>query len=305
MKQFLEEFKKKYSYNEVMNYLEDIKNLKILIIGETIIDEYQYGVTLGKSGKDPIVAFQENELETYPGGVLAIYNHLKDFVTADYYTSKEAIIKRRFLQDKQKLFETYSVGDNRMYKELNNNISDYDIVIAADFGHGFIERELRNKIQEQSNYLVLNAQYNAGNIGLNTIRKYKKMNYVSITDHELRLALSNQFDTVEDILNEYFKDKNIILSITLGRSGSFVYHMGNLIKIPALIDRKDVKDTTGAGDAYLSISTPLAYKKAPIDIIGFFGNVAGAIACSYPGNKESVNRDKIEKYIRNIYEIPS
>ncbi len=47
---FLMDFSKKYTSKQVISYLEQLKDLKILIIGEAIIDEYQYGHAIGKAG---------------------------------------------------------------------------------------------------------------------------------------------------------------------------------------------------------------------------------------------------------------
>lgn len=281
---------------EVFNYLEELKDLSVLVIGETIVDEYQYGYTLGKAGKFPIVAFQNERLETYQGGVLAIYNHLKDFCNVDYWTPDWTIIKKRYVQNGQKLFETYRKGEgsyfSKYYRHREINIKDYDLVIIADFGHGFITRELRDKIQDEAKYLALNTQFNAGNMGMNTINKYSKADYVCIDENELRLATSNQYDDIEDIVINRF-NKSQIVSITLSKRGTMIYKDGNIMCIDALVDNP--VDTVGAGDAYLAITSPLAYLGAPIEDIGHIGNVVGAIACGYPGNKEHITTEKLKK----------
>lgn len=286
---------KKYK-SELLEILDKVKNLNILVVGETIIDEYQFGYTLGKAGKFPIVAFQEKELETYPGGILAICNHLKDFVKVDYFTSEKAIIKKRFIQDNQKLFETYSTCDNRMYKQPNYKISDYDIVIISDFGHGFLDKNKRDLLEKNANFLALNAQINAGNMGMNTINKYSHADYICIDENELRLATSNQYGNIEEIIRNRFT--NEIVSITESKSGCIVYKNGELVRIPALA--KSIVDTVGAGDAFLSITSPLAYLNSTIEIIGLAGNIAGAIACTYMGNKGHLTKDLFYKYIEEL-----
>ena len=55
------------------------KNLKVLIIGETIIDEYVYCEALGKSGKEPHLVLNEETKKNYLGGAAAIANHLSTF----------------------------------------------------------------------------------------------------------------------------------------------------------------------------------------------------------------------------------
>ena len=51
-----------------------------MIIGETIIDEYNFCEVLGKSGKEPYLAIKPKKIETYLGGAAAIANHISDFV---------------------------------------------------------------------------------------------------------------------------------------------------------------------------------------------------------------------------------
>ena len=51
-----------------------------MIIGETIIDEYNFCEVLGKSGKEPYLAIKPKKIETYLGGAAAIANHVSDFV---------------------------------------------------------------------------------------------------------------------------------------------------------------------------------------------------------------------------------
>ena len=51
----------------------------ILLVGETIIDEYVPCNALGKAGKDSIMTLQKLKAEKYLGGTLAIANHLAEF----------------------------------------------------------------------------------------------------------------------------------------------------------------------------------------------------------------------------------
>ena len=251
-----------YSYDDIIGYLEDIKDLRILTIGESIIDEYQYGYTLGKAGKFPIVAFKNEKLESYDGGIIAICNHLKDFCDIECMTGDNIIIKKRYVQNEQKLFETYR-NENRFNKDIKLlNIGDYDLVIVADFGHGFIDKKLRDVITEKANYIALNVQMNAGNMGLNSINKYEKADYICVSEHEFRLAMSNQFDNLEDIIRDEIEE-DIVISITKGKDGSLIYSNGKIVKIPAF--EKHTHDSVGAGDTFLAITSPLVYNHTPLE----------------------------------------
>ena len=56
-----------------------MNNLKSLVFGEAIIDQYIMCEALGRSGKDPILMFDEIESKNFAGGSIAIANNLSDF----------------------------------------------------------------------------------------------------------------------------------------------------------------------------------------------------------------------------------
>src|SRR5438552_8218723 len=78
-KSFLEQFRAKHTPEEVIGYLQAIRKLKVLIVCENIIDEYQFCSVMGKSGKEPVLAALHLRSEQYAGGVLAIANHVSNF----------------------------------------------------------------------------------------------------------------------------------------------------------------------------------------------------------------------------------
>src|SRR2546422_9631718 len=78
-KSYLEQFRARHTQEEIVGCLQAIRKLKVLIIGEAIIDEYQFCSVMGKSGKEPVLAALHNRTEQYAGGVLAIANHVSNF----------------------------------------------------------------------------------------------------------------------------------------------------------------------------------------------------------------------------------
>src|SRR5207244_5510013 len=74
--EYLAGFRRKYSAETVTGVLKQADRLHALVIGEAIIDEYQYCETLGKSGKEPILAAQFIRSEKFVGGSLAVANHV-------------------------------------------------------------------------------------------------------------------------------------------------------------------------------------------------------------------------------------
>lgn len=64
--------KKIKNKSDIFNMIESYKNLKVLVIGESIIDEYTKSEALGKSGKEPILVLRDLSSNKFLGGALAI-----------------------------------------------------------------------------------------------------------------------------------------------------------------------------------------------------------------------------------------
>jgi sugar/nucleoside kinase (ribokinase family) len=59
-------------------------------------------------------------------------------------------------------------------------------------------------------------------------------------------------------------------------------------------------DRIGAGDAFFSITSPCAYKKTPMEVVGFVGNAVGAMKVLIVGNRSSVEPVPLFKYIGTL-----
>ena len=74
-KKFLDKIRlnKKLNNKKKLNdNINSFSKLNVLVIGETILDEYVYCEALGKSGKDPVLVLRELYSERYLGGALSI-----------------------------------------------------------------------------------------------------------------------------------------------------------------------------------------------------------------------------------------
>ena len=49
----------KHNYDEIKKMIDELKDLKVLLIGETIIDQYVFCEALGKSGKEPVLVLKD------------------------------------------------------------------------------------------------------------------------------------------------------------------------------------------------------------------------------------------------------
>jgi bifunctional ADP-heptose synthase (sugar kinase/adenylyltransferase) len=216
--------------------------------------------------------------------------------------------KTRFVEPTyvRKLFEVYHMDDHPLPSDVQDDfhlrltakLKDADLVIVNDFGHGFISPETVEILQDNSKFLAVNTQSNAGNVGYNLINKYKKANFICIDAMEAQLAIHDKHASLSDVVARYLP--TIIdcpdIVVTHGRSGCYTSGRdGKVIHIPAF--NSTVVDTVGAGDAFFVLAAPMLAVGADCETAGFMGNVAGAISIGIVGHRRYLNKLEIRRYI--------
>jgi len=337
--QYMELFRGRYQLPELLEVLERMAELKVLVIGDTILDEYQYCEAIGLSSKDPALAIQYQSHELFAGGVLAVANHVanfagsvqllapigekdshEEFICAQLHENVSArlivqpgaptLIKRRFIDGYSfnKLLEVYVMDDSGLSEALDTelcnwlaeHLSEYDLVINADFGHGFISPAMRHLLADKAPFLAVNTQANAGNRGFNRISQYPRADFVSIAGHELRLDsrdLSGEERPQMETLIQKIGATRLI--VTQGRKGCAVLSGdGDFVEVPAFADK--TVDRVGSGDAFFSVTSLAAAQGAPNEVLGFIGNVVGALAVQVIGNKKPIDKLSVQKSIVSL-----
>jgi len=336
-KEYLKTLKKDYTSGDIVRILKSLNTMKVLIIGDVILDEYVFCKAVGKPEKAAVVSTKFLYNEVYAGGCLAVANHvagfvknvqlvsclgndnkeeyikkhLRDNIRSKFFYRKYAptIVKTRYLEkfERSKLFEVSQINDEFIDQKveesvisyLNNNIPKYDMVLVADFGHGLITPKIQETISKKSKFTAVNAQTNSINFGFNMITKYSNVDYISIDERELRLPYRAKFGEIEPLIRRVAKDTQCKrINITLGGSGSIYYQDGKTYYVPIFSDR--VVDSVGAGDAVLAITSLLAKKKAPPKVIPFVGNVVGGLKVKTMGNKEPINPSDLFTFINYV-----
>lgn len=90
------------------------------------------------------------------------------------------------------------------------------------------------------------------------------------------------------------------MAVTLGGRGCILHSPGGeYISVPVFSGLNPI-DRIGAGDAFLSITAPCAACKYPMPVIGFMGNVVGALACGKVGTSEVVGKTETRGFIKSL-----
>ena len=336
LREYLDIARERDWLNQLTGAIDALADKCILLVGDAIIDEYQYVETIGKAAKENIIATRYRDKELFAGGVFASANHLAGFCRqVDVITclgatdSREDVIraalkpnvklhlvyrpdapttrKCRFVDPSyvRKLFEVYFFDDQPLPKPLQAQVDHLigelapqaDCVVVNDFGHGLISDSTVARLQHSARFLAVNAQCNAGNNGFNHITKYPRADYICIDEPEARLAMSDKYSDIETLVADKLARRILCDKIIITRGSD-----GCLVYDQGNISHipaftKTVVDTVGAGDSFLCLSASIAALGAPLELAGFAGNAAGGLKVGIVGHRQSVEKPQIVKYV--------
>lgn len=337
-KEYLTTLRKTYSAEQIIEQLLNLKSKKILVIGDAIIDEYQYTLPLGKSSKEPVLVHIYKDKDIFAGGTLATANHLaalserislvtllgktnsfEKFIKSHlrpqitphffYEPDSQTIVDRRFLDQftRQKLYQVRYMQDAsitgnievKIARLLKKLLSDIDIVVVNDYGHGLLTPKLIRLICRQTKFLALNVQANSANFGFNVITKYSRADFICIDEQEVRLATHDKYTEITLLAKKIARTMHTRdLIVTRGPYGAVCISKNNgIITSPAL--SKNIVDRVGAGDAFFSIAAAAATEMDP-KLVAFLGNVAGALKLQTVGNKSPIDFKEMTKFITRL-----
>lgn len=249
---------------------------------------------------------------------LRLFDELADSMQLrlTYSSSFPTIVKHRFLtrnakrEEYRKVFAVNNIPELRQYdagakadykKKLSEKIEEADVVFLCDFGHGLIDGEIQEMVEEKAKYLVLNCQTNSTNHGMNIITKYRRADVFSLDQKELKLAFPMYDGDEKEALRCLGSHLQGNGWLTRGASGAYGLAGDDIHECPAFT--LTVKDTLGAGDAFYSVAGLYAAAGAPVELGTFMGNIAGALDANIVGNKESVEKVNALKYAGTLMNV--
>lgn len=336
---YLDGFRRRYSADEVLGWLDRARKARPLVVGEAIVDEYQFCTAIGKSTKDPVLAVLQERIEPIGGGTLAIANHLAglcqevglitqlgeterydEFVRGSLRSNIRPIIltksgcptvRKRRIVDRyfgNKLLEIYIMNDRPtdgddarlLCDTLSSELPSWDLTVVADYGHGMLPKSAIDVLCDRSPFLCLNVQSNAGNLGYSTVSKYRSASYICLASHEIHLELRDRELDMKGAVAEILRRVDCPqLTVTLGKSGSLHFDRATGFVEAPALATK-IQDRVGAGDAVLALTSLLAFVGAPWDITAFLGNVAGAELVAELGSRVPLEHVVLSKHVISL-----
>lgn len=331
--------KKNENYNTILQKFEKLKKLKVLVIGELILDKYTLCEPLGKSGKDPIMMFKKNESKIIMGGAGAIANNLSNFckeVKLISYVGKntnsqkfvrknlEKKIRKEFLYidgptiQKEKFIDKNSgskvVGfynfddsfmNNKNQNKLKNllklNLKKYDLVIVANYGHGLINDKIANLISNKAKFLIVNSQINAANIFHHSLHMFKKTTCTIINEGELRHGMRDKHTDIELLMRKFSKSINTsYIVITRGNVGSKLFDKKKNKFINSAAYANQIIDKIGTGDTLMAIFAIFLKSTKNPELSLFISSIAASHNLQTLGNTLKISPNLILKTLQHL-----
>ncbi len=223
-KKIINKIRKIFNFETFKNFIINSKKLKILVIGDLIIDKYVMCDPLSKSGKGTFLTFKKGDEKSFLGGSGFIANQLANFSEnvdlisvisnskTDYNfihkkkkknikfypfltNDSKTIKKTRYVEkvDYNKLIGIYELDNNQIELKLENKITSflkkrknyYDLIVVSDFGHGIISKNIINTINQTKAIKTINSQLNSSNRGSSGIYKFKRADFATMNLTEL------------------------------------------------------------------------------------------------------------------------
>ena len=327
----------KISFNSLRETLKKIKNLKVHVIGDTIIDTHTKTNLIGGYLKTPTPSVLYQETKDYTGGAAIVAKHLKkagakvcfttilgndklkDFVIDEMKKSK---IKLNFIVDKNRpttnkntimatgynLLKIDKVDNQPISGSILNRIKDTifkqeaDIVIFSDFRHGIFNKSsipiLTSSIK-RGTFKVADSQVATrwGNI-----TDFKNFDLITPNEKEARFSLADQDASISGLtqqLDKKINSKNLILK--LGERGLFGQGKSNPNGFALPSFTKKIVDAVGAGDALLAYASLALTATKSVLIASILGSLAASCECEKDGNI-AIDPDEVNKKIKKLEE---
>lgn len=338
-RRYLADLARRFPYEAISEALGRVNELRVLVIGDAVIDQYDYCSQMGKSGKEPLVVSKHVSAESFAGGALATANHaasisakvellcvlgrkdswrefiedrLAAAVKPTFFFRHDAgtTIKKRYVSTSrnQKLFEIYFMNDDPIDRAVERRVMAwfkqrwraFDLVIVNDFGHGFITARIIDTVCRLARKLAINVQTNSANAGFNLVTKYPRADFVCVDEVELRYAAHDRLSDLRAVARRIQRQlRSQLIVTTRGHEGSLTLSQRGGF-IATPAFASQVIDPVGAGDAFFAFAAPCYAAGLPVPLVPFIGNVAGSLATQIVGNREAVQLPDALKFIARL-----
>jgi len=260
----LDHFVSRHSLSKfkLVEYIKRFSSLKIVLVGDLIVDEYINCDPLGMSQEDPTIVVTPIKNELFLGGSAIVAAHAKGLGAQVRYFSavgqddsatfarqalqelgidaslvvdetRPTTLKQRFRARGKTLLRVSHLRQHEIREELilklkNNIVSalkDCDLLVFSDFNYGVLPQSLVNDLVafcNENDVPMVADSQSSSQMG--DISRFQDMLLITPTEHEARLSVRENNSSLT-VLSEHLHAKSNAkyVFITLGSEGLFIH----------------------------------------------------------------------------------
>lgn len=269
-----------FEISDLKAILPKLAGLRVLVIGDLIVDTYANCEPLGMSQEDPTIVVTPIDEKTFIGGAGIVAAHAagiggkvhfisvtgqdswSDFarttlehsgVSFDFITdtTRPTTHKKRYRANGKTLLRVNQLRQHAISPDLikmvisavEKRIDNTDLILFSDFNYGCLPQPLVNQIVSMAlSRNILMAADSQASSQLSDISRFKDMEIVTPTEREARLALRDQDSGLVIIgANLQRESRANNVIVTLGSEGLLIHGLHNGIYVT---DRLPAFNTT-------------------------------------------------------------
>jgi rfaE bifunctional protein kinase chain/domain len=341
---------RKDSFKEVCDHLNiTLKSLKerisafssarLLVIGDTIVDNYVACDAIGMSAEAPVLVVKELENVEFIGGAAIVASHVRALGSYCHYISvvgddaqanmtskvlkdrdidhtlitdstRPTTYKTRYMVENQKLFRVSRIKEHLVSEEIEFKIIEkikklvpkIDGIMISDFVYGVITPNILNSI------IILAKKYNLKLFGdlqcssqIGNVAKFNGFDLITPTEKESRISLNDNENGIEWIANTLLKHTNSKkMLLKLGSEGFIAYDNETPPKRQNFPAlTANPVDVSGAGDSLFSAMSISLVSDSKLMEAAAIGACMASLAVKEVGNVP-ISREKLVNYIEDL-----
>ena len=253
----------KVNFRNLKVIVDKFQDLKVLVIGDTIVDEYITCEAIGMSQEDPTIVVTPLIQDKFIGGAAIVASHaatlgaqvtfisvlgddenfnfvkngLKKLdIDVNFYkdTTRPTTLKQRFRASGKTLLRVNHLKQHGISKDieqqiitdLEDQLDKFDLIIFSDFSYGVLTTNLISYLSAKGNEkkTMMSADSQSSS-QVCDISKFKNMTLITPTEREIRLALGDFESGLVIASQKLVKKSNAkYVFTTLGAEGIMIYN---------------------------------------------------------------------------------
>jgi rfaE bifunctional protein kinase chain/domain/rfaE bifunctional protein nucleotidyltransferase chain/domain len=272
----------------LFDLLDSFTGLKVLVIGDPILDRYVHCDASGLAAEGPILNVTPLREEWFLGAAglmarqcaalgsdVAFLTVLGDDATGARFhqflgeagvdslaveeEGRPVFVKTRYLVDETKVFKVNvgryaplpTAASRRVVEMLEARGGEYDAWLVSDFGYGFFGHELIEAVASLSRRLERPYFVDVSTAAAGNLLRFAGPRTATPTEEELRFAYADRESGLSHLAMRYYRDTGAeLLVITMGKRGAVLF------------------EPPEAGAARLASDYLPALNQQPVDTVG-------------------------------------